>query len=96
MGFDKEIKNDESIANNPTESGWYVCSVRTSSVTHYNEEDRARPIDYVIANYEPHLLYWESNVWIVHPRSYTTVDEKDIMSWTKVSDNYFQTVKIKY
>lgn len=96
MRFDKEISKEESIANNPTESGWYVCSVSISSVTHYNEEDRARPVDYVIADYEPRLLFWESNVWITHPRSYQTVDEKDINSWTKVPDDYFQTVKVNY
>ena len=96
MRFDKEISKDESIANNPTESGWYVCSVNISSVTHYNEEDRVRPVDYIIADYEPRLLYWESNVWITHPRSYQTVNEKDIISWTKVPDDYFQTVKVNY
>lgn len=96
MRLDKEINRDESIANNPKESGWYVCGVRISSVTYYNEENKARPIDYVIANYEPRLLYWESNVWVTHPRSYQTVDEKDIISWTKAPDDYFQTVKIKY
>ena len=52
MRFDKEISKEKSTANNPTESGWYVCSVRISSVTHYNEEDRARPVDYVIADYD--------------------------------------------
>ena len=101
MRFDKEISKDESIANNPTENGWYVCSVLRSSVTFYADEAETeyiypRPVDYDIANYEPRLLYWESNVWITHPRSYQTVDEKDIISWTKAPDDYFQTVKIKY
>lgn len=41
-------------------------------------------------------FYWESNVWITHPRSYQTVDEKDIISWTKVPDNYFQTIKVNH
>lgn len=102
MKFDKEIKREDSIAPNPVENGWYVCSVRTSSVTAYDEtvsiyehQITEIPIKHLIAEYEPRLLYWETNVWITHPRSYRTVDEKDIINWTKIPENYHQTVKIK-
>lgn len=94
----KRESKKESIANNPTESGWYVCSVLTTScLGFYNDADVTdcdRPADYLIANYEPRLLYWESNVWLVNPKSFETVDEKKIMNWTKVPDDYSQTVKI--
>lgn len=96
MRIDKEISKNEAIVRNPTESGWYVCSVAINSVTFYDETDKVRHVDYVIAEYELCLLYWESNVWVVHPRSYQTVEERNIISWTKVPDNYFQTVKINY
>lgn len=103
MKYDKEVKREDSIAPNPTESGWYVCSVRRSSTTVYDEKISVYnhsiseiPIEYVIAEYEPRLLYWESNVWVTNPRSYQIIEEERIISWTKIPENYQQTVKVKY
>ncbi len=101
MKYDKVVKREDSIAPNPTESGWYVCSVRRSSVTVYNEKVSVydypiSAIEYLIAEYEPRLLYWESNVWVTNPRSYQIIEEERIISWTKIPENYQQTVKVKY
>ena len=90
MNYEYELNENETVARRPDESGWYLCKVFTSSVAHWEE-------GYKIATYKLELLYWEQNVWIVHPRSYKTVDEKEILEWTKVPDDFNmteQTIKI--
>lgn len=66
-----------------------------ATLTYYDNTISNRTFNCLIAEYEPRLLYWESNVWVAHPRSYQTVDEQNIISWTKVPEDYHQTVKIK-
>lgn len=90
--YDFEFNENEIVAINPSETGWYLCKVFQSS---YGRRENG----YRIATYGLKLLYWEQNVWVVNPRSYQWVDERHVLEWTKVPDDFNfteQTVKINY
>lgn len=92
-----EINKSESVAENPTKRGWYLCKVHSSSILHY--EDGQKKPAYSSAIYRLKLLYWEDNIWVVDPRSYNTIDKRDILEWMWVPDKFNfweQNVKINY
>ena len=81
----KEI--NKSNLKNPTESGWYLCKFIQSSVLHYNDEEN-RIGRYDICRCRPRLLYWENNLWLSNPESYNVIEDRDVISWQKLPDEF--------
>lgn len=88
----EEINQKDIEVLTPTKSGWYICQ---KFVRAYGcKEDGFR-----IATLEPVLLYWEDNVWVTSPRSFTIHEKSDIYKFTPLPDDYNfyeKELKIKY
>ena len=61
------------------DSGWFLCKVIKFKI--FNE-----------ITYEGKLLYRDCDCWKEHPSYVTTVPEKDVVSWMKIPDSYFEKV----
>lgn len=80
------VEINKSDLKDPTVSGWYLCKYSSSSITYFKE--KSREVDYYLCNCQVRLLYWEQNVWIPNPRSYSIIEKSQILSWVKVQDEY--------
>lgn len=62
--------------NTPTTKGYYLCKVITAEV-----KGKYR-------RYSPLLLYWEGNVWITSPKSFTTYSYSTVVDWMPIPNEY--------
>ena len=77
-------KNDIKM---PKENGWYVCKYERSSSTYYKDEENEIG-RYDICNCALSLLYWEDNLWLRDPRGYEMVDNRYILEWYRLPDEF--------
>jgi len=91
--YDLEINAKEIERKDPMKAGWYICKYLKVS------EGAPSILGYSIDTYRPALLFWEGDLWVVHPRSYQTVDKRCILEWHELPDGFDfieQTIKINY
>lgn len=86
--------NQKDLKGNPTQRGWYICRYIHASWTHYVDEDYDVE-DYRIDRCVPKILYWADNLWLVDPTGYKFIDEKNILDWMPIPDDFAtETVRV--
>lgn len=60
------------------EKGYYLCKVLTL-------ETQFKKI------YKAKILYW-NNKWVENPDSFFVTKDKDVLSFIKIPDSYFETI----
>lgn len=76
----------EKDITTPIERGWYLCRYVSCSTTHYDEETGKqlyRDCECIAA-----LLYWDGDMWLVRPDSYTVIDNNKVLGWQYVPEGY--------